>query len=76
MSDREGYVQRPDGPDPEVEYEYPMSEDYPLFDDGRARKKEEIEHFSEDQGVDTGLVCREPVRGSWRPMRRLNEDFG
>lgn len=60
MSDREGYVEPMEYP--EGEQDHPMSNNWPAFDDGRARSKAELEYFNQAQGAKLGLTCREPMR--------------
>ena len=64
MSDRENHVQIPDSPSDET-VTHPMSNDWPAFNDGRARSRDELQHFSDEQGVEIGLTCREPMRADF-----------
>lgn len=60
MSDREGYVELMEFP--EDEQNHPMSNNFPAFDDGRARSKTELEYFDNAQGAKLGINLREPLR--------------
>ena len=64
MSDLEGYVQPMEYP--EGDQDHPMSSEWPVFDNGRARERSELYHFSDEQGVKLGLSCREPMRTEFR----------